>query len=65
MATSISTAPTATLVSQDTVSSSAETIATSGNFDMASFAASYRSGGSAIASKGFGSDVLAAQGIGG
>jgi len=35
------------------------------NFDMASFAASYRSGGTAIASKGFGSDVLAARGIGG
>jgi hypothetical protein len=64
MATSISTASTATLVSQDTVSSSGETQA-GGNFDMASFAASYRSGGSAIASKGFGSDVLAAQGIGG
>ncbi len=58
-----STASTASLVSQDTVSSSGETPA-GGHFDMASFAASYRSGGSAIASKGFGSDVLAARGIG-
>ncbi|MBP1927766.1 hypothetical protein J2741_000313 [Methanolinea mesophila] len=32
---------------------------------MASFAASYRSGGTAITSKSFGSDVLAARGIGG
>jgi hypothetical protein len=35
------------------------------SFDMASFAASYRSGGTTIASKGFGTDVLAARGIGG
>jgi hypothetical protein len=59
-----STASTASLVSQDTVSSAGETTA-GGNFDMASIAASYRSGGTAIASKGFGSDVLAARGIGG
>ena len=59
-----STASTATLVSQDKVSSPGETT-TGGNFDMASFAASYRSGGTAIASKSFGSEVLAARGIGG
>jgi hypothetical protein len=63
-ATTTSTVSTASLVSQDTVSSVGETPA-GGNFDMASFAASYRSGGMAIASKGFGSDVLAARGIGG
>jgi hypothetical protein len=63
-ATTTSTASTASLVSQDKVSSSSETT-TGGNFDMASFAASYRSGGITIASKGFGSDVLAARGIGG
>ena len=63
-ATITSTASTASLVSQDKVSSSGET-PVSGNFDVASFAASYRSGGTAIASKGFGSDVLAARGIGG
>jgi hypothetical protein len=55
---------TAALVPQDAVSSSGET-PEGGNFDVASFAASYRSGGTAIASKGFGSDVLAARGIGG
>ncbi|MBP1927763.1 hypothetical protein J2741_000310 [Methanolinea mesophila] len=59
-----STASTASLVSQATDSLSDESTA-GGNFDMASFAASYRSGGTAIASKGFGSDVLAARGIGG
>ncbi|MBP1927690.1 hypothetical protein J2741_000237 [Methanolinea mesophila] len=63
-ATTASTASTALLVSQATVSLSDETT-TGGTFDMASFAASYRSGGSAIASKSFGSDVLAARGIGG
>ena len=63
-ATTTPTASTASLVSQDTVSSVSETT-TGGTFDMASFAASYRSGGTAIASKGFGSDVLAARGIGG
>jgi hypothetical protein len=63
-ATTTSTASTASLVSQDTVSSSVE-IPAGGKFDMASFAASYRSGGTAIASKSFGSDVLAARGIGG
>jgi len=63
-ATTTSTASTASLVSQATVSSVSETT-TGGNFDMASFAASYRSGGTAIASKSFGSDVLAARGIGG
>ncbi len=59
-----STASTISLVSQDKVSSVSETPA-NGNFDMASFAASYRSGGTTIASKSFGSDVLAARGIGG
>ena len=54
-ATVTSTASTATLVSQDKVSSSGET-PEGGNFDMASFAASYSSGGSAIASKSFGSE---------
>jgi hypothetical protein len=63
-ATIATTASTASLVSQDTVSSSDETT-TGGTFDMASFAASYRSGGTAIASKSFGSDILAARGIGG
>jgi hypothetical protein len=63
-ATATSTASTTSLVSQATVSLSDEAPA-GGNFDMASFAASYRSGGTAIASKGFGSDVLAARGIGG
>ncbi len=63
-ATITSTASTASFISQDMVSSVSETTA-GGNFDMASFAASYRSGGTAIASKGFGSDVLAARGIGG
>jgi hypothetical protein len=63
-ATTTPTASTASLVSQTTVSSADETPA-SGTFDMASFAASYRSGGTAIASKGFGSEVLAARGIGG
>jgi hypothetical protein len=58
------TASTASLVSQDKVSSVSETT-TGGNFDMVSFAASYRSGGTATASKGFGSEVLAARGIGG
>ncbi len=61
--TASNTASTATLVSQDTISSTSEAPG-SGTFDMASFAASYRSGGTAIASKGFGSDVLAARGIG-
>jgi hypothetical protein len=59
-----STASTASLVSQDKISSFSKTPA-GGTFDMASFAASYRSGGTAIASKGFGADVLAARGIGG
>jgi hypothetical protein len=63
-ATTTSTASTAPLVSQATVSLSDETTA-GGTFDMASFAASYRSGGTEIASKGFGSDILAARGIGG
>jgi hypothetical protein len=63
-ATTTPTASTASLVSQATDSLSDETT-TGGNFDMASFAASYRSGGTAIASKSFGSDVLAARGIGG
>jgi hypothetical protein len=63
-AATASTASTASLVSQDTVSSVGET-APGGNFDMASFAASYRSGGTAIASKSFRSDVLVARGIGG
>jgi hypothetical protein len=56
-----------TLLSRVAISkfSMATTATTGGNFDMASFAASYRSGGTAIASKGFGSDVLAARGIGG
>jgi hypothetical protein len=63
-ATTTSTASTASLVSQATVSLDKETT-TGGNFDMASFAASYTSGGTVIASKGFGSDVLAARGIGG
>ena len=63
-ATPTSTASTALLGSQDRISSVSETT-TGGTFDMASFAASYRSGGTAIASKGFGSDVLAARGIGG
>jgi len=63
-ATTASTASTASFVSQDTVSSVSET-PVSGTFDMASFAASYRSGGTEIASKGFGSDILAARGIGG
>jgi hypothetical protein len=63
-ATTTSTASTASLVSQDKVSSVSE-ITKGGNFDMASFAASYRSGGITTASKGFGSDVLAARGIGG
>jgi len=62
-ATTTSTASTASLVSQDVSSTSEAPV--SGTFDMASFAASYRSGGTAIASKGFGSDVLAARGIGG
>jgi hypothetical protein len=59
-----STASTASLVSQATVSLSDETTEC-GNFDMVSLAASYRSGGTAIASKIYGSDVLAARGIGG
>ena len=63
-ATTTPTASTSSLVSQDKVSSVSE-ITKGGNFDMASFAASYRSGGNAIASKGFGSDVLAARRIGG
>ncbi len=63
-ATTTPTVSTASLVSQATVSPAGETPA-GGNFDMASFAASYRSGGAAITSKGFGSDVLAARGIGG
>jgi hypothetical protein len=63
-ATTASTASTTSLVSQDKVSSVSETT-TGGNFDMASFAASYRSGGTTITSKGFGSDVLVARGIGG
>ena len=63
-ATSTSIASTASLVSQDAGSSSDETTA-NGNFAVVSFAASYRSGGTAIASKSFGSDVLAARGIGG
>jgi hypothetical protein len=62
--TTSNTASTASLVSQDAVSSVDETTA-SGTFDMASFAASYRSGGTEIASKSFGLDVLAARGIGG
>ena len=62
--TTTSSASTASLVSQATVSSPGET--TPGrNFDMASFAATYQSGGAAIASKSFGSEVLAARGIGG
>jgi hypothetical protein len=62
--TTTSSASTASLVSQATVSSTGET--TPGrNFDMASFAATYQSGGAAIASKSFGSEVLAARGIGG
>jgi len=63
MATTATTASTASLVSQATDSLSDETPA-SGTFDMASFAASYRSGGITTASKGFGTDVLAARGIG-
>ena len=63
-ATATPTASTASLVSQDKVSSVSET-PPGGTFDMASFAASYRSGGTAIESNGFGSDVLAARGIGG
>jgi hypothetical protein len=63
-ATTTSTASTASLVSQATVSLDKETPA-GGNFDMASFATSYGSGGTTIASKGFGSDVLAERGIGG
>jgi len=63
-ATASTTASPVSLVSQAPVSFSDETPA-SGNFDMASFAALYRSGGTAIASKSFGSDVLAARGIGG
>jgi hypothetical protein len=63
-ATTATTASTASLVSQDKVSSFSETPA-GGNFDMASFAASYGSSGIAITSKSFGSDVLAARGIGG
>jgi hypothetical protein len=62
-ATNTLSASMASLVSQDKVSSSSQTT-TGGNFDMASFAASYRSGGTAIASKSFGSNVLAARGIG-
>jgi hypothetical protein len=62
--TTTSSASTASLVSQATVSSTGET--TPGrNFDMASFAATYQSGGAAIASRSFGSEVLAARGIGG
>ncbi|MBP1927693.1 hypothetical protein J2741_000240 [Methanolinea mesophila] len=60
----VTTAPAALPVLQDKISSVGETT-TGGSFDMASFAASYRSGGTAIASKGFGSDILAARGIGG
>jgi hypothetical protein len=62
-ATTTPTGSTASLVPQDAVSSSGET-PEGGNFDVASFAASYRSGGTTIASNGFGLDVLAARGIG-